>query len=86
MNPENKQPIDPMEQQHPLEALQEASMMVNKNGHENTGNLLEAIIQQNEKNNLEPILEALIIQGKKNTKEIVDAIKDLTDKIDIIIK
>lgn len=65
------------EKNHPLEPLQEAALMVNKKGHEDTSNLLEAIFQQNEKNNPEPILEATLIQSKKNTKEIVKAVEDL---------
>jgi len=61
---------------HPLEPLQEAALLANKKGHENTGDLLEALIQQNEKNNPEPILEATLVQSKKNTDKIVEAIKE----------
>lgn len=67
---------------HPLEPISEASMMVNKKGHENTGDLLEVLIQQNEKNNPEPLLEANIEQSKKNTKEIIGVVKDLTEKLE----
>lgn len=64
-----------MQEQDPLEPIIEASIVANKKGHENTGDLLEALIQQNEKNNPEPLLEASIEQSKKNTTKIVEALK-----------
>jgi len=76
------QPIEEETETHPLEPLQEASLLVNKKGHENTGDLLEALIQQNEKNNPEPVLEATLVQSKKNTKEIVGAVESLTKKLE----
>ena len=61
---------------NPLEDITEAILLTNKEGHDNTGALLEAIIKQNENNNPEPLLEASILQSKKTTKEIVAAIKE----------
>jgi len=69
-------------EQEELEPILEASLKVNKEGHENTGQLLENIIQQNDANNPEPLLEAGIEQSKKNTDKIVGAVENLNKKLE----
>ena len=71
-----------------LEPMLEASIKVNKDGHENTGELLEVIIQQNSKNNPELLLEAILVQDKKNTKKITDKLNgvDIQNNINIETK
>jgi hypothetical protein len=42
---------------------------------DDTTNLLEIIVEQNEKNNPEPLLEAQIVQSQRNTDRLIEALE-----------